>query len=347
MQFAPGQRVVIRFSLADGSATDALGRVIEQDERSVTVDTPRGPVAVPRADILLAHEVPPPPARREVMHRAVSAVDLQRILASTWAPPETAWLHRDNVDEDAAEETVRVHDGWLLRAGLGVTRRANSALALGPAGMPIDEAIALTEDWYRARETRPAVSMYAPDATSPVDPELDAALAARGYELTGEAAVMTAAAREAAGGATHPGQVDAEQLRFDTAATPSEEYFQAIAATRGAKGAEEQRQLAVSAPEQVFLTAIGQRPDGGSVTVGFVRVAMSHKWAVLSNLVVRPDLRRRGAGRALTQAAAALASGRGVRAVALQVETHNAPATELYEALGFVRHHLAHYRRLG
>lgn len=343
MQFSPGQRVVIRFSLADGSATDALGQVSEVDERAVTVDTPRGPVAVPRGDILLAHEVPPPPQRREVLHKAVSTIDLQRVLASTWAPEQNAWLHRENTDAD--EDLVRVHDGWLLRAGQGVTKRANSALALGPTGFSLPDAIDAVESWYAAREQRPIVSLFAAEAGATVDPDLDAALAARGYEVAGETSVMTAATQEVAGGATHPSHVDAQSLTFEASDAPPEEFFQAIAAARGAQGAEEQRQLTLSAPEQVFLAATGERPDGSRTTVGFVRLAISHKWAVLSNLVVRPDLRRRGAGRALTQAAAAAAAGRGIRAVALQVETANSAAEGLYESLGFVRHHSAHYRR--
>jgi hypothetical protein len=38
-----------------------------------------------------------------------------------------------------------------LRAARGFTGRANSALAVGDPGVPLDDALAAVGDWYRAR----------------------------------------------------------------------------------------------------------------------------------------------------------------------------------------------------
>ncbi len=62
---APGMRVVLRYRLDDGMATDALGYVTSIDATNCVVETKRGAVSVPLAHIIAAKEVPPPPAARE------------------------------------------------------------------------------------------------------------------------------------------------------------------------------------------------------------------------------------------------------------------------------------------
>lgn len=46
------------------SMTDALGTILAADETTVAVMTRRGEVSVPRALVIAAKEVPPPPVRR-------------------------------------------------------------------------------------------------------------------------------------------------------------------------------------------------------------------------------------------------------------------------------------------
>lgn len=65
MIFTPGLRVVIRYRLDDGMATDALGYVTAVNATHCVVETKRGAVSVPLADVIAAKEVPPPPAPRE------------------------------------------------------------------------------------------------------------------------------------------------------------------------------------------------------------------------------------------------------------------------------------------
>jgi len=59
-----GQRVVVRRRLAEGGLTDVLGDLLEVGADGVLVQTRRGPVHVPAADIALGKPVPPAPPRR-------------------------------------------------------------------------------------------------------------------------------------------------------------------------------------------------------------------------------------------------------------------------------------------
>lgn len=59
-----GTRVVARYLLADGRATDALGYVRSRDATHVVIETKRGREAVVLATVIAAKEVPPPPAPR-------------------------------------------------------------------------------------------------------------------------------------------------------------------------------------------------------------------------------------------------------------------------------------------
>jgi hypothetical protein len=57
-------RVVVRYLLADGRATDALGYLRSRDAERVVVETKRGLDTVALATVIAAKEVPPPPAPR-------------------------------------------------------------------------------------------------------------------------------------------------------------------------------------------------------------------------------------------------------------------------------------------
>jgi hypothetical protein len=60
----PGNRVVVRYLLPTGQATDALGELLSVDDELVVVDGKRGVERIRRSDIIAAKPVPPPPAPR-------------------------------------------------------------------------------------------------------------------------------------------------------------------------------------------------------------------------------------------------------------------------------------------
>ncbi len=58
-----GQRVVGRYRLPDGRATDALGMLLSANATHLVVDGKRGVETIAVADVIAAKRVPPPPAR--------------------------------------------------------------------------------------------------------------------------------------------------------------------------------------------------------------------------------------------------------------------------------------------
>ena len=60
----PGMRVVVRYRLPSGQATDALGQLISADASHFVVDDKRGIETIAVEDVIAAKEVPPPPAAR-------------------------------------------------------------------------------------------------------------------------------------------------------------------------------------------------------------------------------------------------------------------------------------------
>ncbi|HJY74052.1 MAG TPA: hypothetical protein VJ347_19940, partial [Streptosporangiaceae bacterium] len=78
--------------------------------------------------------------------------DLERAAALHWQAPETERL-----------------GDWLLRAGEGFTGRANSALPLGDPGVPLPEAVAAVEGWYRRRDLRPMIVLLQGAAPEPLE----------------------------------------------------------------------------------------------------------------------------------------------------------------------------------
>jgi GNAT superfamily N-acetyltransferase len=87
--------------------------------------------------------------------------------------------------------------------------------------------------------------------------------------------------------------------------------------------------------------------DEGSEPVGYVFWYFHGRVVHLSHLVVDPRARRRGAGRALLEAARAIIVEAGCERWYLHVKRENAAAIHLYESCGFRPHHEALALRLG
>ncbi|MFW2514217.1 hypothetical protein ACNI3K_10615 [Demequina sp. SO4-13] len=58
---APGARVVVRYLISTGQATDALGELLSVDEHTVVVKGVRGVERIPLENIVAAKPVPPRP----------------------------------------------------------------------------------------------------------------------------------------------------------------------------------------------------------------------------------------------------------------------------------------------
>ena len=57
-------RVVVRYRLPSGQATDALGMLLSADESTLVVDGKRGIERIAVSTVIAAKEVPPAPAPR-------------------------------------------------------------------------------------------------------------------------------------------------------------------------------------------------------------------------------------------------------------------------------------------
>jgi ribosomal protein S18 acetylase RimI-like enzyme len=223
---------------------------------------------------------------------------------------------------------VQELDGWRLRATAGVTRRANSVWPNGPGARPVERKLAEVEAFYAARGL-PALYQVT-GAAQP--PNLDEALAARGYTL--EAAVAVEVARLADLPAAGPGTRVEER--------PSPAWFE-LSALQG-------RFAAVAGVYRGILDRLEGRAlfalaslDGVPAAVGLgVR---DGDWLGVFSMLTLPDWRRRGLGRAVLGALADAGRARGLTSVYLQVELDNEAARAFYRGAGFHEAYRYHYRR--
>ncbi|WP_416953992.1 GNAT family N-acetyltransferase [Nocardioides sp. T5] len=131
-----GQRVVVRHLLPDGRANDVLGTCTSWGADSLTIDRDgHGPVVVALADVVTGKPVPP----RASVRSRVSPREAEGHGLGLWPDME-------RVDLGA----------WVLRArpaagGDRPRKRANSALAMGDAGIPLVHATNDVRRFYADR----------------------------------------------------------------------------------------------------------------------------------------------------------------------------------------------------
>ncbi len=232
--------------------------------------------------------------------------------------------------------------GWVFRLGGGYTKRANSANALGDRHeMRADSINALAP----AREFRDVMAeaerFYAANGqptifrlTPLAGPDADPLLAAAGYAWLDPSTVMTApldAARPDAAVRLAPG--------------PTPAWLNGIAAAQGVapshRAIHDQIVTAIALPSACATAFVGDQAAAFGLGV-------ADRGAVgLFDIIVRPEFRGRGLGRAITRALMAWGRDGGAEAEAayLQVNDANRPAWRLYESLGFRAAYSYHYRR--
>jgi GNAT superfamily N-acetyltransferase len=311
-----GQRIVVRVRSSTG-LRDVLGDLIEATDDQLRVRTRRGEVDVDTAMITAGHPVPPAPVRAAPPHRAISVGSLELVMAQHWQAAEQDWL-----------------GGWLLRATGGFTNRANSVLAVGEPGMPLDVAVLEVSDWYAERGLRPVAAAPEPRLDEEDTEQLLAAAGA--FEAAGwrpiegaGAVVMTGATGELRGaGRGLPNGLTLE-LRDSPDAAWIDQYHY-----RGQAVPEHGIRLLTSAPQQVFVSI----RDGDRVA-GVVRGSMAERWAGLTAMEIDPDYRRQGLASTLIAAIAEWSWRQGARSIQLQVGETNDVARQLYLANGFEAHH--------
>jgi N-acetylglutamate synthase len=311
-----GQRIVVRVRSLTG-LRDVLGDLLEATDDRLLVRTRRGEVDVDVTTITAGHPVPPAPVRAAPPHRAISVGSLELVMAQHWQAAEQDWL-----------------GGWLLRATGGFTNRANSVLAIGEPGMPMDVAVTEVQDWYADRGLRPVAATPEPRLDEDNTEQLLAAAGAfhaagwRPIEGAG-ADVLTGPTGDLRGVGRGLPRGLALRLQDNPDAAWMEQYHY-----RGQAVPEHGVRLLTSAPEQVFASIV----DGDRV-IGVARGSMAERWTGLTAMEIDPAYRRQGLAQALIAAIAEWGWKRGARSMQLQVGETNQAALMLYLAAGLEVHH--------
>ena len=132
-----GTRVAVRFRLPAGTVpplTDAIGHLLDVTPLVRVQTKSGGVVQFAPEDVVALRMLSDTPVRASEIRA------LEHAAALAWPGVEHRWL-----------------DGWLVRAGHGVTRTANSAV---PLDFSADQsAIPLIADWYRRRGLTPRLAI--------------------------------------------------------------------------------------------------------------------------------------------------------------------------------------------
>jgi len=302
-----GERLAVRYRLPDGSATDVVGWLERVDAVAVAVRDHQGrPVSVDRSTIVAARRVPAARGGRDPLR--TSAEELERIALPGWV------AHIERLGE------------WTMRAAGGFTGRANSCLAVGDPGLPLDQAAERVTAFSSAHGIRPLVQVIAHS-------EPEQGLRALGWRET-YVPTDVLATRLA-------------DLLEDTVPDPRVQVWEDLEpvwldAYR--------RSRPSSASPEVLHQILGEgRPFGlagvpdGDVLIAIGRGHVSQDWLGLASLWTAPEHRRRGWADTVITTLGHWAARRGARNVYLQVAQENESAHRAYQRRGFRLHHSYRY----
>lgn len=221
------------------------------------------------------------------------------------------------------------HEGWLLRAGGGVTRRSNSASFVHSAGAAVnlDTQVAWIEKWFRRRRLPPIFRLTA------LATGMDALLDKRGYLRDVGAVIMTRTIDGFPAGEMAAGLSD----------RPSQGWLELMAHEPGRGG--DQRAALERLLARIGLPAryASIERDGRTVAIGLAVVADDQ--AALFMMQTVPDLRRTGLGQSIAAALLEWAAGEGARRSLLQVRPDNPAALAFYGSLGYQPRYEYWYRQ--
>ena len=221
-------------------------------------------------------------------------------------------------------------DGWVLRFGDGLTRRANSANPVTPEHGDIDRTITQVETRYRTGGL-PAIFRV----PSLVDTYIERRLDALGYTPEGETRTLFA-------------DISSLDARPDQgvilSAAPSANWLRALTLLQGHddNAANVYARIVEAITVPAAFAAIKLDGDLRAVAYGAVHDGM----LCIESVATDTGYRRRGLAARLLTALFAWGASAGARGVCLQVMTENAPGRALYHRLGLrTELYQYHYRR--
>ena len=304
----PGERWVVRHRLADGSATDLIGWIVGMEQDFVSIAMSDGRVVqLPRADIIIARRAPaaaggPSPLR-------TTAEELERYALPGWI----------EIAEPLGE--------WTLRAAHGFTARANSCLAVGDPGLPVEAAATRIV-------TFSGIHGIAPRAQVIADSQIEAELRALGWADASEQIDVLVCRLSDMVGEELP---DPAVQVIETLTASWEAAYQR-SRPNDADGAVVRRILDGHPPR-----AFGGVTDPAERFVAIGRGHLSEPWLGLACVWTDPARRGQGLATMIMTALGHWAARRGGRYVYVQVSSGNVQARRHYDGLGFTLHHRVGY----
>jgi N-acetylglutamate synthase len=310
-----GMRVVVRVRVpgetgpSGGPALrDILGVLTAWDAETLSVRRADGVVeTVPHADVVTGKPVPP----RASVRQRVPAADLQRICARGWQAP-----------------TTRSLGDWLLRAADGFTGRANSVLAAGDPGMPLDDALREVVRFYLDRSLPPLAQVVA-------DSPEDRLLTDRGWVRARSGDVDAIVQVASVAMARRMSSAAAAAVEID--ASPSDAWIAGYCRAHDAS-LDVVRGLLESGDDTAFARV-------GDPLVGIGRGVVTGDWMGISAVEVDEARRGEGIGAAVVSALFEWGASLGARSAYLQTLPGNEAARALYARFGFATHHAYKYLR--
>lgn len=222
------------------------------------------------------------------------------------------------------------YDGWLLRVSPGKAKRARSVNAHFSSSLPLDRKIEHCEKVYSARGF-PVLFRITPFVQPP---DLDAALAARGYEEHETTLVQVVRLAQ-------PPEVVV--LPDVEVTSPSADVFaDAVAVLQHATPAQRDAYYERLVDSPLSTRALLAHGAGGAVGVG--TVMLDDSLAGIFSMATAPDMRGRGVATALLGRLLAWAWDHGATHAYLQVDAENHRALAVYRRFGFATAYTYHYR---
>ncbi|MEP9415292.1 GNAT family N-acetyltransferase [Gordonia sp. VNQ95] len=226
-------------------------------------------------------------------------------------------------------------DGWLLRAGGGISRRANSAIAVDRSARVDAQMLSVIEDWYAARGLRTLIAV--PDRLLPRQ--------IVGVPASDEIQVLTRTLDDVpADGGVPTGGGD-----VTLGADPSRAWLRAYLGDEAdlTVGAGVLNNVAGENGSVVFASV---EYDGEPIAIGRGAVTEapgSRRWLGVTAVWTDPDHRRRHLGDAIVSRLLSWGVQHGADAAYVQAEAGNRVAGTWYRSRGFALHHSYHYLALG
>lgn len=223
----------------------------------------------------------------------------------------------------------RIHEGCILRASNGYTKRANSANPLYARGTDYEALAIYAEAFFRGQNLPPTFKMIESDWYAGLDAFLDA----RGYGIVDPTHVMI---QDLAGFAGAPDD------RVVTTDYFYKEWTDSFIKCNSIPGKFVETAKAMLSLITVDIVVASIIDDNNIVACGYG--AIDSGCVGLFDIVVDQSHRKKGYGRALVQTIVARAKERGANAGYLQVTDSNAIARKLYQSLGFREKYAYWYR---